>query len=464
MTTIQFLGAAGTVTGSKFLVDTGQTRFMVDCGMFQGAKKLRLLNWDPFPVAPSAVDHVILTHAHIDHVGMLPRFVRHGFQGPVWCTPATRDLAGLTLMDSGRLQEEDARFASKKGFSKHQPPLPLYTTEDAERAIKRLQAVDYDKELALRDHTQIRFRDAGHILGSGIVEVEIGNSGAPLRIVFSGDLGRYHAKILRDPTPITKADYLIVESTYGNREHASVDVSEQLAEVINETVKRRGTVVVPAFALGRTQTVLYLIRELKAKNRIPDLPVFVDSPMAVDTTKLFYTYAKEFDTEAQEIFRSTGECPILCPNLQLIHSKEESKRLNGRPGPAVIISASGMATGGRILHHLRQRLPDTRNTVLFIGFQPYGTRGQQLKDGARQIKIHGDQVPVRAQVRSLESLSAHADAKEILLWLQSFEAPPRRTFIVHGEPEASAALAQTIGRTLRWNSHVPQYLETVELD
>jgi metallo-beta-lactamase family protein len=436
---------------------------MVDCGMFQGAKNLRVLNWDPCPVPPSSVDHVILTHAHIDHVGMLPRLVREGFQGAVWCTPATRDLTAITLIDAGRLQEEDARFAAKKGFSKHTTPLPLYTVEDAERAVKRLQAVEYNQDLALANNTRIRFRDAGHILGSGIVELDIANSGAPMRIVFSGDLGRYHAKILRDPAPVGSADYLIVESTYGNREHPTQDVSEQLAGIINETVKRGGTVVVPAFALGRTQTLLYMIRELKEKRLVPDLPVFVDSPMAVDTTKLFGTYVREFDAEAQEVFRSTGHCPILCSNLRMIDSKEESKRLNGFRNPAVIISASGMATGGRVLHHLKQRLPETRNTVLFIGFQPYGTRGQLLKDGAEKIKIHGEQIPVRAQVRTLEALSAHADASEILLWLKSFQAPPRRTFIVHGEPEASAALAQRIGSTFRWTCHIPEYLETVEL-
>jgi metallo-beta-lactamase family protein len=463
MTTLQFLGAAGTVTGSKFLVDAGDTRFMVDCGMFQGAKKLRLLNWDPCPVRPSSVDHVILTHAHIDHVGMLPRLVREGFQGPVWCTPATRDLTGITLIDAGHLQEEDARFATKKGFSKHKPPLPLYTVQDSELAIKLLQAVEYNEDLALSSNTRIRFRDAGHILGSGIVEAEIKNSGAPMRIVFSGDLGRYHAKILRDPTPVVTGDYLVVESTYGNREHPAGEVSDQLAQIINETVNREGTLVVPAFALGRTQTLLYMIRELKTKGLVPDLPIFVDSPMAVDMTKLFGTYVKEFDVEAQEVFRSTGRCPILCSNLHMIDSREESKRLNGFRNPAVIISASGMATGGRILHHLKQRLPEPRNTVLFIGFQPYGTRGQLLKDGAQKIKIHGEEIPVRAQVRSLESLSAHADANEILFWLQSFQAPPRRTFIVHGEPNASAALAERIGSTFRWTSHIPEYLETVEL-
>ena len=400
MTTIQFLGAAGTVTGSKFLVDTGETRFMVDCGMFQGAKKLRLLNWDPFPVAPSAVDHVILTHAHIDHVGMLPRLVRQGFQGPVWCTPATRDLTSITLTDAGYLQEEDARFAQKQGFSKHQPPLPLYTIEDAERAIKRLQTVDYDKELAVGNGTRIRFRDAGHILGSGIVEVEVRNSGVPIRIVFSGDLGRYHAKILRDPTPITNADYLVIESTYGNREHPPVDVSEQLAEVINETAKRGGTLVVPAFALGRTQTLLYLIRELKVKNRVPDLPIFVDSPMAVDTTKLFSTYVEEFDEEAQELFRSTGECPILCTEPALDSQQgrlQASQRLSGscrnhirqRNGNRGARSAPPPTkTAGYTQHGTVHRLPALRHARTAVerrGAADQDSRDSSSRAGAGEI-------------------------------------------------------------------------------
>ncbi len=463
MARLQFLGAAKTVTGSKFLVDTGRTRFMVDCGMFQGAKKLRVLNWEAFPARPASVDHIILTHAHIDHVGMLPRFVRDGFQGPVWATPATREIAEITLIDSAHLQEEDARFANKKGFSKHKPALPLYTVEDAERAIKCLRSLRYDEMANLSADAGIRFRDAGHILGSGIVEVELRIKDKTVRIIFSGDLGRYDAKILRDPSPIETADYLLVESTYGNRLHPAEETREELAKIINDAARRGGSLVVPAFALGRTQTLLYVIRDLKSAGLIPDLPIYVDSPMAVDVTRLFCNHIDEFDDEAKAIFEATGECPVLCPNLHFTRSREESKKLNESRFPSVIVSASGMATGGRILHHLVQKLPDPRSTVLFIGFQANGTRGQLLKDGAREIKIHGEQVPVRAQIKAMESFSAHADSSEILRWLKSFKSAPKQTFVVHGEPEASEALAAEIHKSFGWKTHVPDYLESAEL-
>jgi metallo-beta-lactamase family protein len=462
---IQFLGAAGTVTGSKYLVE-GEVRFLVDCGLFQGAKKLRELNWQPSPVPPASIDHVVLTHAHIDHVGALPILARDGFKGPVWCTPATRELTEITLLDAAHLQEEDARFANEKGFSKHQPALPLYTTGDAERAIGLLRALDYEKETALAGATRIRFRDAGHILGSGIVEA-VFPSGAPggkeMKIVFSGDLGRYHARILRDPEPVEGADYLVVESTYGNRIHPVDGTREGLAALITETARRGGSLVVPAFAIGRTQTLLYVLRELKAGGLIPDLPVYVDSPMAVDVTQLFCDYIEDFDQEARDLYHKTGQCPVLVSNLHLVRDTAESKKLAGNTYPSIIISASGMATGGRILHHLAERLPDARNTVLFMGFQAYGTRGQMLKDGAKEIKIHGAMVPVRARIRSVEAFSAHADRSEILEWLGHFKTPPRRTFIVHGEPEASAALAEEIRRKLGWQTHVAEYLERVEL-
>lgn len=463
MAQIQFLGAARTVTGSKFVVDTGQSRFMVDCGMFQGAKKLRLLNWDKFAVDPASVDSVVLTHAHIDHVGMLPRFVRDGFRGEVWTTPATRELAEITLTDAAYLQEEDARFANKKGFSKHKPALPLYTSEDAERAIQRLRSLGYGADGVISRDTSIRFLDAGHILGSGIVRAEIKNGGKPLRIVFSGDLGRYRAKILRDPSPMEETDYLVVESTYGNRLHPEEGTRKELAQIINDTAKRGGSLVVPAFALGRTQTLLYYIRELKASEQIPDLPIYVDSPMAVDVTRLFCDYIEDFDKEAQSLFRSTGRCPILSPNLHLVRSTEESKKLNESLFPAVIISASGMATGGRVLHHLKKRLPDPRNAVLFIGFQANGTRGQLLKSGVREIKIHGQQIPVRAKILAMESFSAHADGREILRWLRTFPSPPKRTFVVHGELDSSEALASEIHQALGWATHIPDHLEKADL-
>jgi metallo-beta-lactamase family protein len=461
---IQFLGAAGTVTGSKFLVDTSGTRFIVDCGLFQGAKHLRLLNWEPQPVEPSSIDHVILTHAHVDHVGGLPLFTRDGFRGPVWCTPATRKLTEITLLDSAHLQEEDARYANRRGSSKHAPALPLYTTEDAERAIARLRPVEYGAGAELGHGATFRFSDAGHILGSGIVEAEFPIGPRTARIVFSGDLGRYDASILRDPAQVDTADYLVLESTYGNRLHPPAGSQEELAAIVNETAARGGALVVPAFAVGRTQTLLYILRELKSAKRIPDLPIFVDSPMAVDVTRLFCDHIADFDEAARKLFETTGQCPILAPNLRLVADAAESKKLNDLRYPCVIISASGMATGGRILHHLMNRLPDARNTILFLGFQANGTRGQVLKDGAREIKIYGQLIPVRAQIRSLEAYSAHADWQEILQWLGGFKRAPRRTFLVHGEPEASAALAEHIRGKLGWPVHVASMLDRADLD
>lgn len=463
MADLQFLGAAGTVTGSKFLLDAGKNRILLDCGMFQGSKKLRLLNWAPSPVAASSVDHVLLTHAHIDHVGILPAFVRDGFRGSVWSTAATQELAEVSLMDSAHLQEEDARFANKKGFSKHKPALPLYTVEDAEQALGLFRIVEYDTPLSLGDGVSACFRDAGHMLGSAIVEVLLPSGGDTIRVVFSGDLGRYDALILRDPSPVQEADYLLVESTYGDRYHPDERAFDAVAEIINETAARGGVLLVPAFAVGRTQTLLYVIRELKTKEAIPDLPVFVDSPMAIRVTDLFCRHTSEFDEEAQAVLQETGQCPILCPNLNFVRSPQESRKINDLRFPAIIISASGMATGGRILHHLKHRLPDPRNTVLFVGFQSNGTRGRLLKDGAREIKIHGEYVPVRAQILALESFSRHADAGEIMRWLGNFKKPPRLTCVVHGESGASESLAARIHQTLGWKTHVPEFMETLTL-
>lgn len=462
MAALQFLGAAGTVTGSKIIADTGKTRFLVDCGMFQGLKQQRLLNWAPPPVKASSVGQILLTHAHIDHIGLLPVWVREGFSGPVWCTPSTLDLCRLSLIDAAHLQEEDARFANKKGFSKHKPALPLYTVEDAQKALERLRPVPYGRELQLGSDAKVEYLDAGHILGSAILSVRTEGDN-PLRIIFSGDLGRYNALILKDPTPMDTADYLVVESTYGNRIHPPEHTSQEVCDIINETAKRGGSLIVPAFALGRTQTLLYVIRDLKSKQMIPDLPVYVDSPMAIQVSELFGRYLDDLDDDAKAVYGETGKSPILVPNLHFTRTKEESQRINALRYPAIIISASGMATGGRILHHLKQRLPEPRNTVLFIGFQSNGTRGQLLKDGAKEIKIHGEMVPVRASVRSMESFSGHADSSEIMRWLQTFKRPPRRTFIVHGEPDSSAALQEQIRRVLGWSTHIPQYLETVSL-
>ena len=462
MASIQFLGAAGTVSGSKFLVDTGGTRFFVDYGMFQGQKRLRMLNWEKSPVAPDSVDHVLLTHAHLDHVGMLPALVRDGFKGKIWTTPVTAELCEINLLDSAHLQEEDARFANKMSFSKHKPALPLFTTADAEKAIQRLTAVEYKTPTAISEDTEVRFLDAGHILGSAIVEVT-GRSQAPMRIVFSGDLGRYDALILRDPVPVESADYLLIESTYGNRAHPPEDPMHDLAAIINETARRGGMTLIPAFAVGRTQTLLYLLRDMKERGAIPDLPIFVDSPMARRVTNVFCRHVEDFDEEAKAVWRKTGECPILSSNTMFVHTKDESQKINDIRYPAIIVSASGMATGGRVLHHLKYRLPDPRNTVVFVGYQGVGTRGQLIRDGARSIKIHGDEVPVRAQVRNVEAFSGHADCDEILRWLGKFRKPPKMTFVVHGEEASSKALAAEIERRLGWKTHIPEYLESYTL-
>ena len=463
MTKMKILGAAGTVSGSKFLVDTGEIRFLVECGMFQGPKKLRQLNWDPLPVSPQSLDQVVLTHAHLDHSGMLPVLVRDGFQGKITSTPVTAELLEISLMDAAHLQEEDARFANKMGFSKHKPALPLFTKEDAARVFPRVRTLKYQKTMELGDGTQIRFLDAGHILGSAIVEVNTKNQGSPVRLVFSGDLGRNDALILRDPSPVQQADYLVIESTYGDRVHPPERPVEELSAIINETARRGGMLVIPAFAIGRTQTLLYLIRDMKVREMIPDLPVFVDSPMAHQVTEVFCRHIDDFDAEAKAVFRKTGKCPILCPNLEFVGTPAESQQINSMRFPAIIVSASGMATGGRVLHHLKHRLPDPRNTVLFVGYQAAGTRGQLIKDGARGIKIHGEIIPVRAQIRSMDAFSGHADSAEILRWLRRFKEPPRLTMVVHGEEASSRALADEIRRTLGWEVHVPQYLESFDL-
>jgi len=464
MTRIKFLGGAGTVSGSKYLLDTGESGFLVDCGLFQGPKRLRLLNWENPPVSPESIDHVLLTHAHLDHAGMLPVFVREGFKGKIWATPVTAELCKISLLDAAHLQEEDARFANKMKFSKHQPALPLYTTEDAMRVFPHLRALDYDQPKELAGGAKIRFLDAGHILGSAIVDITVPDGHQPVRLVFSGDLGRYDALILRDPAAVDQADYLLVESTYGNREHPPEDPVEELRSIIVDTAKRGGMLIIPSFAVGRTQTLLYLLRDMRLRGLIPDLPIFVDSPMAQRVTDVFCRHIDIFDEEAKAVFNKTGVCPILSPNLKFVQSKEESQKINDIRYPVIIVSASGMATGGRVLHHLKFRLPDPRNTVLFVGHQAVGTRGQLLRDGARTIKIHGEMVPVRAQIRTIEAFSGHADSGEILRWLGAFKAPPKMTFIVHGEPDASKALADDIHRSLGWKTHIPEHLESYNLE
>jgi metallo-beta-lactamase family protein len=462
MTSIRFLGAAGTVTGSRYLVTHERARVLVDAGLFQGAKELRLRNRAPWPIAPDALDAVVLTHAHVDHLGALPQLVRDGFRGAVHCTPATRDLAGLLLPDSGRLQEEEARYANKKGYSRHAPDArPLYTEQDAVAALRSLRPIAYGERREVAPGVTVELHRAGHILGSATVAMELRASGPPRRLFFSGDVGRYGAPILPDPEPGRAADALLVESTYGGRQHGGGSPHEALRDEVVRAAQRGGAVVVPAFAIGRTQELLFALRELEQARAIPSLPVYVDSPMAVDATPIFLAHREDHDDDMARRLAS-GEEPLRPAKLTFARSPEQSKAINDVAGPCIILSASGMATGGRILHHLARRLPDPRTTVLLVGFQAAGTRGARLQEGAPTVKIHGEEVPVRARVVSLSGFSAHADEDELCRWLATFPAPPRRTFLVHGEPAALAAAKSRMDR-LGWAAHVPAHLEEVTL-
>jgi metallo-beta-lactamase family protein len=462
MASIRFLGAAGTVTGSRFLVTHGGVQVLVEAGLFQGAKELRLRNRAPLPFDPAALAAVVLTHAHIDHTGSLPRVARDGFRGTVWCTPATRDLAAIMLPDSGRLQEEEARWANVKGYSKHAPNArPLYTEADALAVLPRLAPLGYHARREIAPGVTLTFHRAGHILGSAAAELELSGT-RPLRIVFSGDLGRYGAPILPDPDAGTPCDALVVESTYGGRRHAETDPAAALRDEVLGAIARRGALVVPAFAIGRTQEILFTLRALEDRGELPAIPVFVDSPMAVDATPLFVSHREDHDDEMIRLLRE-GKEPLRPARLQFARSPDQSKALNRVDGPCVILSASGMATGGRVLHHLARRLPDPRTTVLLVGFQAQGTRGWSLQNGAATVRIHGEDVPVKARVATLSGLSAHADEEEIGRWLASFPAPPGRTFLVHGEPGALAAAKARMDR-LGWPAHVPAHGEEVALD
>jgi metallo-beta-lactamase family protein len=463
MTTLQFLGAAGTVTGSKFLLDTNGTRTMIDCGLFQGLKELRLRNWGPLAVNPASITSVLLTHAHIDHSGYLPRLVRDGFRGRVYATNATADLLKIMLPDSARLQEEDAEYANRKGFSRHHPALPLYTEQDATAAIKLIQKIQYEQSFHLNKFIAARFLPAGHILGSSFIEllIESPNS-TPFKLVFSGDLGRYDEPILNDPSPENEADYLLIESTYGDRLHERIDPKDRLAEIINTTAQRGGKIIIPAFAVGRTQLLVYYLRELEDEGRIPTLPVAVDSPMGVEATRLYTRHREEHDIDMQRMVNLKRN-PLATRNFTLVQGRGGSRLLNNLQGPGVIISASGMATGGRVLHHLAQWLPDPASTVIFAGYQAVGTRGRRLQDGETEIRIHGETVPVRAHIESITSLSAHADADEIMRWLSGFKRPPRKTFVVHGERDSAAALKNRITKELGWDAVIPTHEEVAEL-
>ncbi len=450
---LTFLGGVGTVTGSKYLVETGNKKILIDCGLFQGYKQLRLRNWAPLPVDPAKIDAVVLTHAHIDHSGYLPLLVRNGFSGPVYCTEATRDLCAILLPDSGFLQEKDAENANRKGYTKHRPAQPLYTRKDAENALKPFKPVDFNTDLTVFDGLTLRFMPAGHILGAAIVKLFDGATS----LVFSGDLGRTGDPIMVNPTAVAEADYLVVESTYGDRLHGTEDPMEQIAEIVTNTATKGGTLLIPSFAVGRAQLILYYLHCLKAENRIPDLPVFLDSPMAIDASEMFCRHSRYQRLSAEQ-------CRDTCNVARYTRSVDDSKALVENLVPKIIISASGMATGGRILHHLKQYAPDHRNAILFAGFQAGGTRGATIVAGADRVKIHGQHVPIKATVAHLDMLSAHADADGILAWLKNFKSAPRKTFITHGEAAASDGLRIRIEEELRWQCEIPDYREDAILD
>jgi metallo-beta-lactamase family protein len=452
MTRLTFLGGAGTVTGSKYLVEHDGLRLLVDCGLFQGLKPLRLMNWAHAAFEPRSIDAVLLTHAHLDHSGWLPALVRDGFAGPVWCTPPTLELCRLLLPDSGHLQEEDAAYANRKGFSRHHPALPLYTEQDAERALARLRTVRFGEDLPLGRGASARFTHAGHILGAASVRIALRDRA----LLFSGDLGRYDDLLMRDPADAPAADVVVMESTYGDREHPDDDPSDELAAIVSRTVARGGTVLIPAFAVGRAQLLLHVIARMKRRGAIPDVPVFLNSPMAVDTTALYRHFHKghRLDEDALHAMATVAT---------MVRGVEESKALNRMKYPSVIVSASGMATGGRVLHHLKALAPDPRNAIVLVGYQAPGTRGADMQAGRRTLRIHGADHAVRAEVATLQGLSAHGDASDLLRWARSMPAAPSRAFVVHGEPPASAALAARLRAELGWQADVPARGEAVTL-
>lgn len=465
MASLTFLGATGTVTGSKYLLEHRGFRLLIDCGLFQGLKELRLRNWQPLPVAPASIDAVALTHAHLDHSGYTPLLVRNGFRGQVLATPATTALCGILLPDSGHLQEEDARFANKHGFSRHRPALPLYTEAEARRSLERFRQVAFDQTIDLAEGLSLRMIPAGHILGAAYIEVRLRDPGAASEriVTFTGDLGRNSDPLLPRPSPLPPCDHALIESTYGDRDHPPDDAKRFIATLLRETAERGGTVVIPAFAVGRTQSLLYLIQELTRAGEVPeDLPVFLDSPMAIEATRILLAHKEALGAEMRDQV-SNGDDPLGLRRVQLVASVEESKALNAMSYPAVIISASGMATGGRVLHHLAFRLPDRRNCVLLVGFQAAGTRGRSLRDGADEIKIHGRMVRVRARVETLDAMSAHADRGEILKWIGAAASPPRQIHLVHGEDAPRTALAEQLRTARGLKVHLPDYLERVDV-
>lgn len=461
MARLSFYGAAGTVTGSKYLLEHNGFRMLVDCGLFQGLKELRLRNRAKPPFDPASLDLAILTHAHLDHTGYLPVLGLRGYAGRVLATDATCDLCGVLLPDSGHIQEEDARWANKRRYSKHDPARPLYTEEQARSCLTSLRPVPFDKTIQVHDDVSIRFFPAGHILGAAMIKVTLSGRGGGKTILFSGDLGRCARPILPDPTPMPECDHLLVESTYGDRDHSTDDPAVELADVVQKTMTAGGCLLIPAFAVGRTQAILYMLRELMLAGRLSaDIPVYVDSPMAIHAIRIFMRHAEAQDREMRSLVASGGD-PLGLRSVKLCASVEQSKALNDIE-TGVIISASGMATGGRILHHLERRLPDHRTTVLLAGYQAVGTRGRHLQEGARTVRIHGQDVVVRARVEVLDGLSAHADRGGIAAWLEG-RPKPSSIHLVHGDPEARVAMAGYLKEKLGYDTHRPDYLETIDL-
>lgn len=454
-----FHGGAGTVTGSRHLLDAGGRRIQVDAGLFQGLKELRRLNWRAPPYPADSVDHLVLTHAHVDHSGYLPRFVREGYRGPVHCTSGTRDLAEILLLDSAKIQEQDAAYANRKGFSKHRPALPLYTSDDAKAALDLLVVHDWDEWFDLGGRSRARLTNAGHILGAGFVELIADEGGREVRFLFSGDVGRYDMPLHVDPQPAPPCDVLVLESTYGDRLHDDVPFEDQVREPFEEVFDRGGAVLIPSFAVGRAQQVTLILRELMKAGRLPEVPIHVDSPMAVDATR---TYSKHLDELDEELLED-GRSRLFPRNVRFHRSVEESKELNRLEGPRIIISSSGMLSGGRVLHHLRRMLPDPRHLIVLVGYQAAGTRGRALLEGRQALRIHGRWVPVRSAFMSVSGLSAHADRDELVRWVGTAAGRPEVAFLVHGEPDSAQSMARVLRHRLGLRTCVPRLGEEHDL-
>lgn len=452
---LSFLGAAETVTGSKYLLQIHEKNYLIDCGLFQGRKDLRLKNREPFPIDPKAINGVILTHAHLDHSGYLPLLVKGGFRGKIYSSPATKDLSELLLKDAGRIQEEDAKRANRYGYTRHRPALPLYTEQEAEYALQYFHSVLFERPYVLAEDLRFTLFPSGHILGSSFIAIE--TKTPKINLLFSGDVGRPQDPLMKAPIEIYSTDYLVLESTYGDRLHPKVDILLRLEEIITGAIQKGGSVIIPAFAIGRAQTVLYLLYQLKQAHRIPpSLPIYLDSPMAQDATDLLLRYVGEHHLPEEE-------CARVCSLAHYVRSQEESKMLNLNSNPSIIISASGMAEAGRVLHHLVHFAPEEKNVILFVGFQAEGTRGDRMLKGEKEIKIHGQMVPIRAKIENLDLLSSHADYEELLEWLKNFQTPPKEVFLTHGEVNASEALKRKIEDRFHWKVEVPHYLQTFEL-